>query len=95
MEVVFPAPFTPASMMIKGLCVMVSSGCDRGSSNATSASCNAPLSSTASVRPLRLTCLRSSSSPCGRAHAGVGREQDGFQLLIERFVDLAAAEEAG
>ncbi len=33
--------------------------------------------------------------PAGRIHAGIGGEQYGFQLLIERFVYPAAAEQAG
>lgn len=62
MVVVLPTPFTPAIMITKGLCPVVTSGRSNGCSSSVSASCKAVLSCFESSSASRLTRVRSDSS---------------------------------
>ena len=67
MEVVLPAPLTPATMMTVGLCSPITSGFSKGRSRSAMASASRPLTAAGSVVFWSLTRFFRSASRCSVA----------------------------
>ena len=97
MVVVLPAPLTPASIRMKGLCGVTSSGACSGVSRSTSACFQRVLQVGRLGEPLAPHfLLQGVEQRLGGVDADVGGDEDGFEFLEQLGVDLAAdAEQAG
>ncbi len=92
MVVVLPAPFTPASMITKGFCVVASKVLSSGATSAAISSASSALSACGVLQALVALHARAKPLEAGAASQRARRRPRSgrFELLEERLVDLGS-----